>query len=103
MATLTLGRVQTRRFFGVRIVAGYIAMSASYTTGGEAINLPLSDIKGMLIENKGGYMFEYDRANKKIKAFQFDYDAAADGPAVEVAAETDLSALTGIAFLAWGW
>jgi hypothetical protein len=103
MATLNIDRVQTRRLFGLRLVTGTISMSNSYTTGGEAINLPLTEVKGMVIENKGGYMFEYDRANKKVKAYQFDYAAASAGPAVEVPAATNLSALTGIAFLAWGW
>lgn len=145
MATLNVNKVNTRHLTGLRLVTGTIDFDASYPTGGEAISLPLSEVNGMLIENKAGYSFEYDRVNKKVKAFtptvQHTHDllltggqAAGDAlqqlagvvgktaagnvtaaggasniqnkaaaAASEVANATDLSALTGVAFLAWGW
>jgi hypothetical protein len=160
MATVTIKKAPYKSFGGIRLAAGEIAMSNSYTTGGEAVDLGLKEVMGVFIENKNGYMFEYDRANKKVKvftptkaqtahthnAFQIlnsqvaadqtafveikdgagaaltapAYIAAAGGgsdfyvptdsagaisasAAAEVADATDLSALTGVAFLAWGW
>lgn len=103
MATLNIDKVNTRQLTGVRLATGTIDFDSSYPTGGEAISLPLSEVKGMLIENKAGYVFSYDRTNKKILAYYADYDAAADGALIQVADKADLSALTGVAFLAWGW
>lgn len=103
MATVTIKKAPFKSFAGIRLVSGYISFSSSYSTGGEAVDIPLKEVHGMCIENKAGYMFEYDRANKKIKAYRFDYPNAAAGPAVEVAGATDLSALINVAFLAWGY
>lgn len=103
MATLNIDKVNTRQLTGVRLVTGTIDFDSSYPTGGEAISLPLNEVKGMLIENKAGYVFQYDRTNKKILAYYADYDAVADGALIQVPDTTNLSALTGVAFLAWGW
>jgi hypothetical protein len=103
MATLNIDKVTTRQLSGVRLAMGTIDFGSSYPTGGESISLPLSEVKGILIENKAGYVFQYDRDNKKVLAYYADYDAAADGALVQVANETNLSALTDVAFLAWGW
>jgi len=103
MATLNIQKVHTRQLTGVRLVMGTIGFDSSYPTGGEAIDLPLNEVNGMLIENKAGYSFEYDRTNKKIKAYQYNYPGAAAGPATEVPNATDLSTITGVAFIAWGW
>lgn len=159
-ATVTIKKAPYKSFGGLRMVAGEIAFDSSYPTGGEAISLPINDVWGMVIENKSGYLFEYDRTNKKIKAFTptkaqgshthnafkilnsqtaadktafvevkdgagaaltaaayiaaagggSDFNVPTDGAgaisaaaASEVADTTDLSALTGCAFLAWGW
>lgn len=134
-ATLTVDKVNTRHLTGLRLVTGTLAFDSSYPTGGEAISLPLNEVKGMFIENKSGYMFEYDRINKKVKAFHpraaiantlaASVDAGATsvtstaangaiitlsgvagvaaGPGAEVPNLTDLSALTDVGFLAWGW
>ena len=85
---------------------GTIDFGASYPTGGESLtpaNLNLQDINHIDISSKNGYLFEYDYANKKVKVLYFDYDAAADGAAIEVANGTDLSALTGVRFRAYGY
>jgi len=89
----------------LRIVTGTIAFSASYPTGGETFDLSnkVPKLKVVLIENKSGYIFEYDYANKKVKVYYCDYDAAGDGALIEVANATDLSALTGVRFMAIGY
>lgn len=54
-----------------RMVPGTFTMSTQYPTGGESLNLDryFTKCMGMMIEPKNGYTFEYDLANKKVKAF----------------------------------
>ena len=54
-------------------------------------------------EIKSGYVFEYDYANKLALAYWADYDAGADGALIQVANTTDLSGVTGVRFIAWGY
>ena len=92
--------------FGERLalISGAVTFSSSYTTGGETVDLSpwLRDVKFFVAHPAGGYVFEYDYANKKLKAFRFDYPNAAQGPAVEVQAGTDLSSVT-TRFIAGGY
>lgn len=94
----------------IKVVTGKFDFDASYPTGGESI----SDIAdqfanggflGCVFEGKGGYIFEVDYTAdaEKVKALHFDYDAAADGTAIEVPNATDLSGVTGVRFMAWGY
>ena len=49
-----------------------ITFDSSYPTGGEALaatTLGLNGIDIMLCETASGYMFQYDYANSKLKAF----------------------------------
>jgi hypothetical protein len=48
-----------------------ITFDDSYPTGGEALDLTtyVGTIESVMIEQKGGYQFEYDRTNKKVKVF----------------------------------
>jgi len=84
-----------------------IAFDASYPTGGEALT-PSDFGMTYAIEAviafgaKGGYEFDFDKANQKLKAIYYDYDAAADGAAIEVANATDLSAVKPLC-LVIGW
>ena len=50
---------------------GTITMDSAYLIGGEAITFPhfRSNPKLVQLESEGGYSFEYDRTNNKIKAF----------------------------------
>lgn len=78
-------------------VTADVTFDNSYAAGGKALTpqtLGLSVIERLNAESAGGYQFLYDRSAQKLKAYQFDYAAAAAGPAVEVAANTDLSAVT---------
>jgi hypothetical protein len=76
-----------------------ITFDSSYPTGGEAI--AATDIPGLVasidvlvaFSDQAGYQFDYDTAGKTIKAYRYDYDAVADGAAIEVAATTNLSAV----------
>lgn len=87
-----------------RAVVGTIAFDSSYPTGGESLtaaNIGLGVIDHMTIEPKGGYVFEYDYANKKVLAY-VEEAVAAGGPLLEVANAVDLAAVTGVKFRAVG-
>ncbi|HEY3314372.1 MAG TPA: hypothetical protein VGL40_03685 [Bacillota bacterium] len=88
----------------LRILTGKFDFDNSYPTGGEAMDLSkyFSQVLGVTFETKAGYIFEYDYAARKVKAYRFDYPGVAAGPAVEVPNLTDLSALVGVRFIAWG-
>ena len=86
------------------MVTGKITFDSSYPTGGEALDLSKhmpNEIEFISFESDDGYIFQYDRTNKKILAYYFDYNAGADGAAIEVANTTDLSAVV-IRFFAVG-
>ena len=55
----------------VGIITGKISFDDSYPTGGESLDLTdrLKTVLAVFIENKSGYIFEYDYTNKKVKAF----------------------------------
>jgi hypothetical protein len=56
---------------------GEITFDSSYPTGGEPFNalslLGINNVDSMVIENKSGYVFEFDKVNKKIKVMQQKY------------------------------
>lgn len=88
---LTVEQLGRTNVTGNRLtVALKITFDSSYPTGGEALDLTsyVNNIETAMIEGSGGYVFEYDRTNKKVKAFE----AGADGAALdEVTAATNLS------------
>lgn len=91
---------------GLKFVTGTIAFDASYPTGGEAttdISGHFTELLGVIFESKSGYTFSYDYTNNKVLAYVGDNDAVADGPQAQVADTTDLSAVTGVRFLAFGY
>jgi hypothetical protein len=53
-------------------VVADITLGSSYPTGGEPIepkSLGLNAIYGLMAYPSGGYLFEFDHANKKLKAY----------------------------------
>jgi hypothetical protein len=85
---------------------GEFTFDDSYPSGGEAFTADdarLDDIKFVIFAPAGGYVFEFDYENDKIKAFQSVDPADSGGddtPLVEVAATTDLSSVT-TRWMAW--
>ena len=96
----TATTVFTGNLFGAkqRISVSNITMDASYPTGGEAITanqLGLSRITSVIpAASTTGYVPAWDQANSKLEVFYGDYSATVDGVLSEVAATTDLSAVT---------
>lgn len=82
-------------------VALKITFDSSYPTGGEALDLTayVANIEGVSVEESGGYVFQYDRSNKKLKAYNVaasDQTPTADITAAalaEVTAATNLSSV----------
>lgn len=89
----------------MRVVTGQIDLDNSYPTGGEAVTSiadKFSEVLGVFIAPKAGYVFEYDYINEKVIAYWVD--TTVDGAAMaQVANTTDLSAVTDIRFFAWGY
>lgn len=90
-----------------RWVRGTFTFSTSYATGGDtgltAAALGMDIIDNMDISQQADYTLEYVYASGNVLAFYYDYDAGADGAAIQVAATTDLSTpLATIRFMAFG-
>ena len=81
-------------------VWGTIVLDSSYPTGGEAIAIAdtTNDITleriDVLFAQGAGYLGDWDEANQKLIMRYFDYDAGADGAAIQVPNTTDLSSVT---------
>jgi len=85
-------------------VAGSIAFDNSYPTGGESFDLR-GQFNGkdpylVLFEANSGYVFQYDYTNRKVKAY---YTSTSGGALVEVPNAADLSSLTDVRFVAFGY
>ena len=77
-------------------VIATFTFSASYATGGEAITAATlsaitGSVKHLIANPAAGYVFEWDQANGKLKAYYADYSVSSDGVLIEVPAATDLS------------
>lgn len=91
----------------LKFVPGQIAFDDSYPTGGESISAiadEFAELLGIFFENKAGYSFsaDYTANAEKVLAYHADNDAVADSALIEVPDTTDLEAVTGVRFLAWG-
>ena len=83
----------------VKIAVKDVTFDSAYASpGGEALtpaDLGLSAIFVVIVQPKSTalYSFAYDYAAQKLRAYQGDNDAGADGPAVEVGNDTNLAAV----------
>ena len=95
-----------------KLVTGTITFDSSYPTGGEAVTvaqLGLTLLENLQVQPGLGstttaYVPAWDRSktSPKVQAFMGDNNNASDGPLIEVANTTDLSALI-VGFTATGW
>lgn len=86
---------------GMGFEIGRIAFDSSYPTGGETFSIDLKEVVDVFIPQWGGYLFEYDRTNTKIKV-KVETGTSASALS-ECASGTDLSALTSVPYLAFGY
>jgi len=78
---------------GARVYIGTVLFDSSYPTGGEAVEFGFTP-EFVIAEPTAGYVFTWDYTNEKLLAYRYDYDAVADGVAIQVADTTNLSAVT---------
>jgi len=103
-----LRRAIGRRAGEPRMVVTRTAGPSSYAAGGFDVTInELGEVVAGYVMAGGGYLGEidWDNSNKntlRVKAYYFDYDATADGPAIEVADTTDLSGVY-FTIVAFGW
>jgi hypothetical protein len=89
-----------------KYTTGTITFDSSYPTGGEAL-LPTdvglsSKVEFISVSPAGGYIFEYDYSNEKVKAFNPTSDVTAPTVAKEVANSSNLSTVTA-RYIAFGY
>jgi hypothetical protein len=102
MANLAVTEVARGIIGTQRFVVANLALDSSYPTGGEALtptDLGLSRIYWLSAEPTGGYTFQYDNANQKLKAFR---TGAINLPGEEVPNATSLAAITAVRVFAFG-
>lgn len=75
---------------GMKLEIGKFTPDNSWLAAGEEMSFGFTPV-AVFIENKGGYVFEYDYTNSKVLAYYADYDAAADGALIAVIDTTDIS------------
>lgn len=95
---LAAGAVASAPLFADRIS---FAGDGAYTTGGSAFKTAFQaktksarEPIGIMLGDCGGYIPVYDPATGLLKVYFANNDGGADGPLIEVAAATDLSAVT---------
>ena len=99
---LTVEQLGRTNVTGNRLtVALKITFDSSYPTNGEALDLTayVSNIENVAIEESGGYVFQYDRTNKKLKAFNVaasDQTPTADITAAALAEVTNATNLSSV-------
>ena len=89
----------TRLAENQHFVVGSMDIADYETDGIEVSELSGRTVEFCIFEPNGGYFFQYDYSNNKVKAYYFDYDAGADGAAIEVGDTVSIN-LTGIKFIA---
>lgn len=88
------------------IETGEIAFDTSYAFGGESLTFPgFASVACVQISPRGGYLFEYDVANSKVKVWKTQGATATGVSAVlkETATATNLGSLSDVAYVAFGF
>lgn len=81
---------------------GTIALDSSYPTNGELLNLEeflgCDEVVFFAAAPTAGYLFSYEYATDKLKAWIGDFNAVADGVFIEAGNGDNLAALTAVPF-----
>ena len=102
---LSISIVRRTVIGNMRMVIATVDFDSTYPTGGESLTLTdlgLNNIEFIMAEPNSGYVFQYDHANQKLKAYYGNYDQSSDGALTEVANGGDLSSVTGVRVIAIG-
>ncbi len=82
-----------------------VTPDSSWLAAGEAVTVEdfgLTEVLFATVEQKGGYVWRYDRTNEKLLAYYGDYDPAAAGALVAVPDTTDISGVGAVRIMAIG-
>lgn len=83
-----------------------ITPDSSWLAAGEALSKGTlgftARVDLVLLEQKGGYTWQYDYANEKVLAYYADNDAAGDSALIAVPDTTDISAVGAVRGIAFG-
>jgi hypothetical protein len=69
---------------------GTLTFTGNYEAGGPSLDfqtvfgVTTKQPRKVIIVGKAGYAYRYDLANKKVLVLYYDYNNAADGPAIEL-------------------
>lgn len=73
-----------------KLITGTITFDGgNYVVGGIAMDLSNympTEVHLVLFEARGGFVYEYDYTNKKVKVYYYDYNNTSDGIAIEYVA-----------------
>lgn len=67
------------------LYVGTLTITSTYVTGGETVNLSDNETFTAVVAQSGVYSHKWDSANQKLLFYYYDYDAVADGAAIQVA------------------
>ena len=74
---------------GYKLITGVVTFDGgTYATNGTALDLSKqlpTEVHMVIFDNAGGYIYQYDYTNKKVKVYYFDYNNANDAVAIELA------------------
>lgn len=77
-----------------KMITGYLSF-ATYITDGVPMDISLdipNRVDIVIVEPKGGYIFNYDYTNRKLLAYYADYSTGTDAVLIQVASGVDMSA-----------
>jgi len=87
---------------GVRMIRGTVDVTNYNTTLAEITGITehFRDTPTVIVggTTDNGYLVSWVAASKALKAWKFDYDAVADGAAIEAVTDTDIGAVSFVAF-----
>jgi len=90
---------------GYKLITGYLSF-ATYITDGVPMDMSLdfpNRLHFLIVEPKGGYIFNYDYTNRTLLAYYADYSTGTDSVLIQVADDLDISkAVSNCHFMAIG-
>jgi hypothetical protein len=78
---------------GLKMEFGKFTPDNSWLAAGEEMTFSFNTPVLVVVENKGGIVFEYDYTNEKMLAYYADYSTTTDGALIVVPDTTDLSTI----------
>lgn len=107
---LTLGAPKTIKMANatLKIFPVTVAATPQYAAGGETVDFKKYTSRDPLaidFKNTSGFILQWIRSTNKVQLFYYDYNNAADGPAIEFTTATNYPAglVADAQVEAWAW